>query len=546
MPPEETRPDGGPAARLERLVEANRLIMAELSLDGVLRRVVESARAIVSAQYAALGVVGYDGGLEQFVHSGMDRETVLAIGDLPKGRGLLGAVTDTGSTVRLESVAADGRSSGVPLDHPALTSFLGVPIRTAAGVYGNLYLANPVGRQAFSTEDENLIRSLASTAGTAVTNAQNYTEALQRHEWLRVSSEVSQRLMAEDEDTASMLAGLARSAQQIARAAGVLITLPVVRTPRTLEIVATSGEGVEQYRGIRFDASGSLSWQAMQLGEPLVVQDVHAYLKEAPHLPLPMPINHVMVVPLLGRDTVRGTVTVGRTKDWPFTENDKELAQAFAVQATLTLEMADARADQQRIAMLEERARMAHNLHDNVVQRLFAAGLTIQGASGLSTDPAVRQQLATAVENLDETIRTLRTSIFDIEPSVDAVPPLAGRILAVVVEMTAMLGFTPVLEVTGSVELVTDPELTSDVEAALRAALIEVAQHANATSVRVDVDVDGLMLTLIVTDNGSTPLASRPSPGLDELQRRAEKRSGALALSDIGGGAQLFWSVPLA
>ncbi|WP_375429716.1 GAF domain-containing protein [uncultured Friedmanniella sp.] len=546
MPPEETRPDGGPAARLERLVEANRLIMAELSLDGVLRRVVESARAIVSAQYAALGVVGYDGGLEQFVHSGMDRETVLAIGDLPKGRGLLGAVTDTGSTVRLESVAADGRSSGVPLDHPALTSFLGVPIRTAAGVYGNLYLANPVGRPAFSTEDENLIRSLASTAGTAVTNAQNYTEALQRHEWLRVSSEVSQRLMAEDEDTASMLAGLARSAQQIARAAGVLITLPVVRTPRTLEIVATSGEGVEQYRGIRFDASGSLSWQAMQLGEPLVVQDVHAYLKEAPHLPLPMPINHVMVVPLLGRDTVRGTVTVGRTKDWPFTENDKELAQAFAVQATLTLEMADARADQQRIAMLEERARMAHNLHDNVVQRLFAAGLTIQGASGLSTDPAVRQQLATAVENLDETIRTLRTSIFDIEPSVDAVPPLAGRILAVVVEMTAMLGFTPVLEVTGSVELVTDPELTSDVEAALRAALIEVAQHANATSVRVDVDVDGLMLTLIVTDNGSTPLASRPSPGLDELQRRAEERSGALALSDIGGGAQLFWSVPLA
>ena len=546
MPHDET-PAGAAAARLQQLVEANRVIVAELSLDGVLRRVVESARTVVGARFAALGVVGADGGLERFVHDGMDPETVQAIGDLPKGRGLLGAVSESGSPVRLASVAEDARSAGVPLEHPPLTSFLGVPVRTGGSVYGNLYLANPVGRDEFDISDENLLRSLATTAGAAIANARLYTEALQRHEWLRYSSEVSQRLMAEDEDSTAMLADLARSAQSVARADGVLIILPVPRAPRTLEIVATSGDGIDQYRGVRFDGAGSIAWQSMQLGESMVVKDIHERLAGASHLPLPMPINHVMVVPLLGRDTVRGTITVGRTVDWPFTDTDLELAEAFAAQATVTLEMADARADQQRIAVLEERARMAHNLHDNVVQRLFAAGLTIQGAAGLSDDPAVRQQLAGAVENLDETIRTLRTSIFDIRQDTEAVAPLAGRVLAVVVELTAALGFTPVLEVTGAVESVTDVGLAADAETALRSALTEIAQHAEATRVRVEVDCDGLALTLIVTDDGAVPLGSRPREGLDELQHRAEARSGATAVTPLdGGGVQLFWSVPLA
>lgn len=546
MPPEETPADGSPAARLQRLVEANRSIVAELSLDGVLRRVVESARSVVGARYAALGVLGADGALEQFVHDGMDAETVYAIGDLPKGRGLLGAVTESGTTIRLASVGDDARSSGVPLEHPPLTSFLGVPIRTGQTVFGNLYLTNPTRHAEFTIEDENLVRSLATTAGAAIANARLFTEALQRQDWLRVSSEVSQRLMAEDEDSVSMLAGLAESALRIARADGVLITLPVSRAPRTLEIVATSGTGLDEYRGVRFDGAGSLVWQAMQLGRPMVVQDVHEQLKQVPHLPLPPSINHAMVFPLLGKDTVRGAITVGRTSDIPFTENDRELAEAFAAQATVALEVADARADQERIAMLEERARMAHNLHDNVVQRLFAAGLTIQGAAGLSDDPAVREQLASAVENLDETIRTLRSSIFDIKQDTTAVAPLAGAILAVVVEMTAALGFTPVLELTGAVDSVTDPHLTAEAASALRTALTEVARHAGATRARVDVDCDGLSLTLVVTDDGGVPSDSRPQEGLDELQRRAEDRSGALAITSLGeGGQQLFWSVPL-
>jgi GAF domain-containing protein len=546
VPHDETTAECRESVRLQRLVELNRSIVAELSLATVLRRVVEAARTLVDARLAALGVLGPGGGIEQYIHDGMDADTVLAIGDLPKGRGLLGAVTEAATPIRLASVTADPRSFGVPLEHPPLTAFIGVPLSADSVPFGNLYVANPRYRSEFTVEDENLLRSLATTAGVAIGNARLHTEALQRHEWLQVSSEVSRRLMAEDEDSIAMLTDLARSAQRVARADGVVITLPVARTPRTLEIVATSGEGVEELLGARFDAAGSIAWEAMQLGRPLVVHDVHDRFKGSTHLPLPIAINHVMVFPLIGKDTVRGAITVGRTADVPFSAADLEVAEAFAAQATQALEIVDARADQQRIAVLEERSREAHNLHDDVVQRLFAAGLTIQGAASLSDDPAVRSQLGTAVQALDETIRSLRTAIFDIRQDTTAVAPFASRILGVVVEMTASLGFTPVLELTGSVEQVPDEELPAAAEDALRAALGEVARHARATRVKVEVSYDGLGLTLVVTDDGSVPLADRPRQGLEDLRRRVAERSGVMVATDQDdGGVTLSWTIPL-
>jgi GAF domain-containing protein len=545
--PNHDRPAGGPESeRLQRLVEFDRSILAELSLSAVLRRGVQSARALVDARCAALGVLGADGSIEQFIHEGMDPVTVSAIGDLPKGRGLLGAVTEAGTAIRLPQVAADPRSSGFPLEHPHLGAFLGLPLRTGGALYGNLYLANPRRAEEFTVEDENLLRSLAITAGVAIGNARLHTEALQRHDWLQVSSEVSQRLMEEDEDSHSLLTDLARSAQRVTRADGVIVTVPVPRTPRTLEIVATSGDGIDGMLGVRIDAAGSMAWESMQLGRPLVVHDIHERLQSSRNLPLPIQINHVMVFPLHGKDTVRGAITVGRTEDLPFSDADVELAEAFAAQAAVALEVLDARADQSRIAVLEERARVAHNLHDNVVQRLFAAGLTIQAASSLSTDTAVREQLASAVGNLDETIRMLRTSIFDIQQDTTPAGPFPSRVLAVVVEMTALLGFTPVLELSGPVENLVDEEIAGAAEAALRAALGEIARHARATSAHVDVRFDGLGLTLAISDDGTTPLAERPQEGLDHLQQEAEARDGAMTSADRpDGGVQVFWTVPL-
>lgn len=504
--------------RLQRLLEANRLIVAELSLDGVLARLVETARDLIGAQAAAVSLVSPDQETRASAHVGLDNLVAAA---------LLG-------------------SDGQLVEHPGVTGILVVPISPDGDSSGQLFLVNPSGPGGFSAADETLARSLADTAAVAVTNAKLYGSALQRQEWLRISSEVSQRLLTDEDDDAAMLADLAASALRVAGADGVIITLPVPGAPGTLEIAATSGDGLDPLRGIRFEGEGSLAWTAMQGDQPLVVRDLQDGFENAWNLPLPGQVSHVMVFPLLGKDTARGAITVGRVSDTPFTTSDLELVEAFAIQTALGLEMADARADQQRIALLEERARIARNLQDNVLQRLFAAGLTIQSAAGKTEDPTLRAQLASTVGNLDETIRSLRSSIFDLNQPETAPGPFPTRMLAVVVELTAVLGFTPALQLEGPVESVVDSELVAEVEAALREALTEVAHHSGATSASVQFEVDQHALTLTVSDNGFIPVPSRPRRGLDRLQQRAEARDGSLAVDDLpDGGLDLRWSVPL-
>ena len=189
------RPDEVAQSRVRYLVDLNRSIVAELTLAAVLRRAVDAARTIARAQYAALGVLGPDGQLEQFIHAGMDDDTVLAIGQLPRGRGVLGALITDPRPIRLASISADRRSSGFPPPHPPMTSFLGVPIQSRGEIYGNLYLTNRVDASEFTAEDEELVQAVAATAGVAVENARLYEESRRQQEWLRASAEISRELL---------------------------------------------------------------------------------------------------------------------------------------------------------------------------------------------------------------------------------------------------------------------------------------------------------------------------------------------------------------
>ena len=184
--------------RLQRLLDANRAIVRELSLPAVLRQIAQSARETAGAQYAALGVIGSDGLLEEFIHVGMDDTTVAAIGDLPKGRGLLGTLIEHPEPIRLPHITDDSRSSGFPVGHPPMTTFLGVPIRNRDRVFGNLYLTNRRDGNDFTAEDEELISALAATASIAIENARLYEESRQRQEWLRASGEISRNLLLSD------------------------------------------------------------------------------------------------------------------------------------------------------------------------------------------------------------------------------------------------------------------------------------------------------------------------------------------------------------
>jgi signal transduction histidine kinase len=532
--------------RLERLLDANRTIVSELSLPAVLRQIVQSARETAGAQYGALGVIRSDGLLEEFVHVGMDETTVAAIGDLPKGRGLLGALIEHPEPIRLQHITGDSRSSGFPPGHPPMTTFLGVPIRSRDRVFGNLYLTNRLDGGDFTAEDEELISALAATASIAIENARLYEESRQRQEWLRASGEISRNLLLSEDNEIGTLRRIAVSVRRLAAADVVSVVLPLQHENNELEVVTVVGVGQKDLAGLRYPPAGSMAWRAMQEGRGLIVQDVDQQPEIFLHLRQAVPVTQVMAVPLMGETGARGALLVGRiARHTTFTEADLDMAQTFAGQATIALELADARAAQQHLAALEDRDRIARDLHDHVIQRLFAVGLGLQSTAGRADEPAIRARLWQAVGELDATIGQIRTAIFDLHEAT-ADTGLRSRIKAVVGELEPVVGTNVELAWSGPLDTLVDSGLVTDVEAVVREAMTNVARHAQAATLRVTIGADTDQLTVEVSDDGVGLRENARRSGLANLRNRAHGRGGTLTLENQEhGGLRLRWSIPL-
>jgi signal transduction histidine kinase len=532
--------------RLQRLLDANRAIVRELSLPAVLRQIAQSARETAGAQYAALGVIGSDGLLEEFIHVGMDDITVAAIGDLPKGRGLLGTLIEHPEPIRLPHITDDSRSSGFPVGHPPMTTFLGVPIRNRDRVFGNLYLTNRRDGNDFTAEDEELISALAATASIAIENARLYEESRQRQEWLRASGEISRNLLLSEDSEIDTLRRIAVSVKRLAAADVVSVVLPLLRGESELEVVTAVGVGQEDLTGLRYPLADSIAWRAMQEGRGLIAQDADRQSGVFLHLRHAVPVTQVMAVPLIGESGARGALIAGRiSRHITFTAADLDMAETFAGQATIALELADARAAQQHLAALEDRDRIGRDLHDHVIQRLFAVGLGLQSTAGRANEPAIRARLAQAVEELDETISQIRTTIFDLH---DAIPDnrLRSRVKAVVEELEPVLGVHLQLAWSGPLDTLVDSSLITDVEAVVREAMTNVARHAQASTLRVTINADTDRLTVDVSDDGVGIGDSARRSGLANLKNRAHSRGGTLTLENQEqGGLRLQWSIPL-
>jgi GAF domain-containing protein len=234
--------------RLRGLLRANQAITSGLSLPAVLRRIAESARDLVGARYAALGVLASDGGLAEFVHVGLADERAARIGHLPEGKGLLGALIEQPQPIRLASIADDPRSCGFPPGHPPMTGFLGVPIRIREKVFGNLYLAEST-RGEFTADDEELTKALAATAATVIDNARLYEAARDRGEWLRASAAITRRLLSANlDDEIEFLRLVAEHSRNIARADLVAVVLP---HGQDLHVEVAVGSSAEGLRGLR-------------------------------------------------------------------------------------------------------------------------------------------------------------------------------------------------------------------------------------------------------------------------------------------------------
>ncbi len=536
--------------RLRGLVLANQAIVSNLPMSLLLRRTVEVACELAHARYGALGVRDQADGLEQFVHVGIAEEMVSRIGHLPEGRGMLGALIEDPRPIRLRTIAEDARSVGFPAGHPPMSSFLGVPIRVREEVFGNLYLTERADGE-FTAEDEELVSALAATAGVAIANARLYEEARRRQDWLQASTEVSQRLLrTEGEDP---LALIARKAQQVADAEVVMVVLLGADGSYMVDVAA--GDGAAELAGLAVPVQDTLFGLALDSGRPVLVEDI-TNNQDAAGLAEVANLGPVMVLPLGTSHQVRGALAVGRRAGrHRFDQADLEMATTFANHAALALELADARTHQEHILLLEDRDRIARDLHDHVIQRLFGVGLTAQSVAASLDDPGRAARLDQAVSDIDETIRQIRTSIFALRgPLGPETGTVRTRLLAVVGDVAPLLGLEPAVRFVGPLDAVVPEHVVEDLVAVLREGLTNAARHARASRVDVEITATTEELSLQVSDNGAGFSETARRSGLDNLSQRAQRHGGALTLTHSGvdessatptEGTRLSWTIPL-
>lgn len=523
--------------RLQTLLDASNVVTSDLDLRHVLRRIAEEALTVADAQFGALGVIAAEGHLEQFIHVGMPKDLSERIGDLPTGRGVLGAVIENNHPIRLMDLTADPRAVGFPAHHPPMNSFLGVPIKIRGETYGNLYLTNRADGP-FTAEDEQLVTALAATAATAINNARLYEEARRAQQLSAVLVEVTSALLSsESVDVFGVLAHSVRSLTG-AESAGIVTSEAAgedffVNTTRGQDSSLIEGEALPWVNGVlsrAMEGTGGIS--PPDGSDPPPFGDL-------------LPSSSVLAVPLVVSGSRIGAIYAARSEDRPlFRSSDLALLSDFAAQAGLAVALSWARADRQRLTVIEDRARTARDLHDHVIQRLFATGLELQALA--SAHPPVASPLQRHVTAIDAAIGDIRTAIFTLRTR-ETATTTRHRLLDVVTEFPGGLDLAPQVTFAGPVDLLITGGLADDVIAVLRETVTNVARHAQAQMVRIDITATTSRVTVTVDDDGVGPSdCNRPASGTENLRSRAQARRGSFALTHRDtGGTRARWQVPI-
>ncbi|MGK5446716.1 GAF domain-containing protein [Streptomyces radiopugnans] len=538
----------GTRDRVHSLLEAVMSVGQELELSHALQRIVEAAVLLVDAEYGALGVIGEDGRLSQFIPVGIDAETVEAIGPLPSGHGLLGELIRHPEPLRIPELAEHRNSSGFPPNHPPMHSFLGVPIRVREEVFGNLYLTEKRGGLEFDAEDEAVLSTLAVAAGVAIENARLYEQARNRERWMEANAEITAGLLSGVHEH-EVLALVVDHARHILAADLGVLALPLEDTGN-LQVVLADGEGSEEFRGLVLPEEGSFVGAALAAGEAITSADIAGDPRISAGTERWKGMGPTVAVPMGAGDGVRGVLLLARReRRAPFTETETAPLASFSGQAAVAMELAERRRAAEQVALLEDRDRIARDLHDLAIQRLFATGMTLQSAVRFVQHQEASERLLRAVDDLDETIKIIRSTIFGLRSHGDGRGRQQGlrvRVARLVEEAVGNLGFTPALRMEGLVDTDVPPAVADHVVAVLAEALSNVARHARAAVAEVSLVVAGGSLTATVTDDGvGIPEGGRRS-GLVNLAERAEKLGGELLVErPPSGGSRLVWRVPL-
>jgi signal transduction histidine kinase len=528
--------------KLDGLVEAMLVVTSGLDLELTLQTIVESATKLVDARYGALGIRGEGREIVEFVLEGMGEADLAVIGRVPQGIGVLGLLLDDPKPIRLDEISKHPASVGFPPNHPPMHTFLGVPVRIREEIYGNLYLTEKAGGGPFTDDDEVLVEALAAAAGIAIDNARLYRQAQMRQAWIESTRDIATRMLAGD-DPADVLGQMAAEVLKLVQADGAFIALAA-----NTESAQSADELVVM------DATGAAHVSAS--APTLTIAGTVLGQVFADHIPRRVPaiedcdqVQHLMddagpamVIPL--RASAGGIVVLLRRRGArEFSADHLDMMVAFADQAALAWQLATSRQRMNELKVISERDRIARDLHDHVIQRLFAMGLTLQGTIARARSAEVAQRLTDTVDELQNVIQEIRTTIFDLHGGAPGANRLRQRIDEAVAAFAGQ-GIRTSVRFVGPLSVV-DATVADHAEAVVREAVSNAVRHSGARTLSVEVRVED-ELSVEVTDDGCGIPAEVTPSGLENLRARAEEVGGHLTVTDApGGGTAVRWIAPL-
>ncbi len=539
------------ASRVDALLDAVMAVSSGLDLDVTLRSIVDAALQLVDARYGALGVIDGDGELTQFVVAGIDQQTKDLIGAAPTGKGLLGTVIRNGHPIRLDDLSVHRASAGMPAHHPPMTTFLGVPVRGRRAIVGRLYLTDKNNGRSFTAEDEALVMSLAAAAGVAIDNSTLYEDARGRQRWLEATADVTAVLLAGSE-TSDALHLIASRAHDMTAADLTLILLPATATatatataagtatppddrtdatdPTELTIVVAVGEEADRFSGRRVPVRGTTSGAVYGDHVPRNVHHLAGRLEEATGVKL----GPALVLPLGSDDAPGGVLLAVRNAGAaPFNDTEMQVVSSFADQAALALQRADVQTSRRELQALTERDRIATDLHDHVIQRLFAVAMAMEGTQRRVDAPQIAARLADHVDQLHRTILQIRSAIFDLRHEPAPVPPLRTTLADLVLSITAGHHAAVTVTMAGPVDEV-PADVAAQAEMVLRAGVADAISEPGLSCLTVTVTA-GNVLEMTISAEPEVIISAEPeviiSAGADG--------------SGSAGRVRLRWSSPL-
>ncbi|MBC2591329.1 sensor histidine kinase [Rhodococcus aetherivorans] len=522
-------------ASMQSLLEAVLVVGSGLELDSMLQRIVSAAVALLGARYGALGVRAPDGRLSEFVYVGIDPAERSRMGHLPEGRGLLGLLINDPRPVRIADLSEHPASIGFPPGHPPMKSFLGTPIMVRGRVFGSIYLTEKIDGPAFTEEDEVILKVLATSAGVAIDNARLFEGSLTRERWLEAVAAINSRLLVGG-SVDETLALLVDRVRDLAHTVGTYVLL-VDGTEGTVRAAAAPGPPAT---GSRLDLTDSPVLQAIRTRRTLITDNLEGLPAAG--------AGRAAILPLSATSGVTGVLIATRSaRSGAWDDAEVTRLKSMADLVTVALEFAAQQRKKRLLDVLADRDRIAQDLHDNVIQRLFATGMSLQSTLVPGTDPdRVADIVQHAVEQLDRTVREIRTTIFDLHTTgAAASTSLRRRLLDVVGDLTTQSPVAPNVQFAGAIDTLVPARIHPHAEAVLREGLSNALRHSQSEKISVSVTAGDEFTIEIVDDGIGLPDTPRRS-GLANLERRAQQCGGRCSTGPgERGGTRVLWQVPL-